>query len=156
SFANDIYDKDTGDRLFPVIVIGMTAGAPIGSFIAGHLFRLGITPQVILQTSAALLAVSVLLYWRLNGREERRGAPQPVLSPAGGFGLVLSNPYLRLVAALVVLLNIVNTTGEYAIARLLTNHVKELAMADAAFNQQAFIGAFSGDYQFWVNVVAFL
>src|SRR6476659_3908124 len=40
SFANDIYSKPAGDRLFPIIVIGMTAGAPIGSFVAGHLFRL--------------------------------------------------------------------------------------------------------------------
>src|SRR5258707_14585325 len=31
SFANDIYTKEAGDRLFPTIVIGMTAGAPIGS-----------------------------------------------------------------------------------------------------------------------------
>src|SRR3954466_4400849 len=44
SFANDIYSKEAGDRLFPVIVIGMTAGAPFGSFIAGHLFRSGVTP----------------------------------------------------------------------------------------------------------------
>src|SRR5215510_3518032 len=40
SFANDIYTKEAGDRLFPIIVIGMTAGAPIGSFVSGHLFRL--------------------------------------------------------------------------------------------------------------------
>ena len=52
SFANDIYSKEAGDRLFPIIVIGMTAGAPLGSFIAARLFRSGITPQVILQTSA--------------------------------------------------------------------------------------------------------
>src|SRR6266850_3658583 len=32
SFANDIYDKEAGDRLFPIIVMGMTAGAPLGSF----------------------------------------------------------------------------------------------------------------------------
>jgi ATP:ADP antiporter, AAA family len=156
SFANDIYTKEAGDRLFPVIVIGMTAGAPFGSFIAGHLFRSGVTPQVILQTSAALLAVSVLLYRRINAREQGRTAvPEPALSAAGGFALVLGNRYLRLVAMLVVLLNVVNTTGEYLIARLLTNHVTELAMSDPAFNKQAFIGAFSGDYQFWVNVIAF-
>ncbi len=78
------------------------------------------------------------------------------MSAADGFKLVLANPYLRLVAALVVLLNVVNTTGEYVVARLLTNHVNELAAANAAFNKQAFIGAFTGDYQFWVNVLAFL
>jgi AAA family ATP:ADP antiporter len=37
---------------------------------------------------------------------------------------------------------------------MLTNHVGQLALADPSFNKQAFIGAFSGSYQFWVNVVA--
>jgi AAA family ATP:ADP antiporter len=157
SFANDIYSKDAGERLFPIIVIGMTAGAPLGSFLAGRLFRSGITPNLILHISAALLTVSVLLYLGINARhEERAGAKDAPMPSAGGFRLVLANPYLRLVAALVVLLNVVNTTGEYVVARLLTNHVNELAAADAAFNKQAYIGAFSGDYQFWVNVLAFL
>jgi AAA family ATP:ADP antiporter len=39
---------------------------------------------------------------------------------------------------------------------MLTNHVGQLALADPSFNKQAFIGAFSGSYQFWVNVVALL
>src|SRR4029079_2777637 len=33
-------------------------------------------------------------------------------------------------------------------------HVNELALANAAFNKQAYIGAFSGEYQFWVHVAA--
>src|SRR5215470_11956052 len=68
SFANDIYTKEAGDRLFPIIMMGMTAGAPLGSLIAARLFRSGITPQTILQVSAVLLAVSVLIYLRINGR----------------------------------------------------------------------------------------
>ena len=157
SFANDIYNKDAGARLFPIIVMGMTAGAPLGSYIAGHLFRTGVSPNVILQISAALLVVSALVYlWINNRHEERSGAPEPMMSAADGFKLVLANPYLRLVAVLIVLLNIVNTTGEYVVARLLTNHVNELAAGNAAFNKQAFIGGFTGDYQFWVNVMAFL
>ncbi len=157
SFANDIYSKNAGERLFPIIVIGMTAGAPLGSFIAGHLFRSGITPNLILHISAALLSLSVLVYLWINSRHDARsGVAQPAMSAADGFKLVLASPYLRLVAALVVLLNIVNTTGEYVVARLLTMHVNELAAADAAFNKQAYIGAFTGDYQFWVNVLAFL
>ncbi len=54
-----------------------------------------------------------------------------------------------------MLLNLVNTTGEYLVARLLTLRVGELAAAHPGFNKQAYIGAFSGDYQFWVNVTAF-
>ena len=157
SFASDIYSKEAGDRLFPIIMIGMTAGAPLGSYIAGHLFRSGLGPQVILQVSAVLLAVSIALYLRINRTEERRQAePQPALAASDGFQLVLANPYLRLIAALVVLLNIVNTTGEYLVARLLSEHVSQMSLVDAAFNKQAYIGAFSGDYQLWVNVTALL
>src|SRR6187399_2541899 len=96
SFANDIYTKDAGERLFPVIVIGMTAGAPLGSFVAARLFRSGIPPQTILHISAALLAASVLFYLWINSREERRSAePAPMVS-VDGFRLVLGNRYLRL------------------------------------------------------------
>ena len=118
SFANDIYRKDVGERIFPIIMIGMTAGAPLGSFIAARLFRSGITPQMILQVSAVLLSSSILLYLEINQREATRTATASApLSAGGGFKLVLSNHYLRLIALLVVLLNIVNTTGEYLVAR---------------------------------------
>ena len=101
--------------------------------------------------------MSVLIYLWINARhEERAGVPESTMTAAGGFKLVLASPYLRLVAALIVLLNVVNTTGEYVVARLLTLQVNELAAADAAFNKQAYIGSFTGDYQFWVNVLAFL
>ncbi|MCC7415607.1 MAG: hypothetical protein IT176_00590 [Acidobacteria bacterium] len=157
SFANDLYGKEAGDRLFPVIVIGMTAGAPLGSKIAAALFRAGAPPQAILQVSAALLAASAALYLWIDAREERRRrtAAAP-LAAGGGFRLVAGSRYLTLVAGLVVLLNVVNTTGEYLVARLLSAHAAQLAAADPAFDRQAFIGAFSGDYQFWVNVAAFL
>jgi ATP:ADP antiporter, AAA family len=157
SFANDIYSKDAGDRLFPIILIGMTAGAPLGSYISGHLFGLGFTPPLILQISAVLLFASLLLYLLVNARETRRVAtPEAALAAGGGFGLVFRSPYLRLIALLIVLLNVVNTTGEYLIARLLTAHANELALVNPAFNKQAYIGAFTGDYQFWVNVIAVL
>jgi ATP:ADP antiporter, AAA family len=155
SFANDIYSKETGDRLFPIIVVGMTAGAPLGSLAAARLFQTGATPAVILQVAAILLAGSVGLYLWIDRRERDR-SPAPPLDTRGGFSLVLANPYLRLIAVLVVLLNVVNTTGEYMVAKLLTIHVNELAMANPLFDKQAYIGAFSGQYQFWVNVSALL
>ena len=156
SFANDIYSKEAGSRLFPIIAIGMTAGAPLGSLVAGRLFKSGIPPQAILHIAAALLVPSVAFYLWLNRRDRTPSARQEAMTFRGGFGLVLGNKYLRLIALLVVLLNVVNTTGEYLVARMLTTHVGQLALADPAFNKQAFIGSFSGDYQFWVNVVALL
>src|SRR4029077_4597901 len=90
SFANDIYKKEAGDRLFPMIMVGMTAGAPIGSFVAGNLFDLGFNPQVILQISAVLLTATLLLYLTISAREARQQrAPTAMLVSGGGFGLVL-------------------------------------------------------------------
>src|SRR3954451_23721101 len=68
AYANDIYTKEAGDRLFPMIVIGQTAGAPLGAFIAGRLFRNGFTPQAILQISAVMLIVGVVMYLMINAR----------------------------------------------------------------------------------------
>jgi AAA family ATP:ADP antiporter len=158
SFANDIYLKEAGDRLFPVIMIGMTAGAPLGSFVAARLFRAGLAPQVILQVSAILLLATVGIYLLITRRTKAVARPHAhaPLAASSGFGLVMRSRYLRLIAALVVLLNVVNTTGEYIVARLLTAHVAELAAITPNFDKQAFIGAFSGDYQFWVNIAALM
>jgi len=157
SFANDLYSKESGARLFPLIVIGMTAGAPIGSLAAGRLFHSGLAPELILQVSAVLLAVTAGLYLLVNAREAAHAAaPREPLPGPGGFALVLANPYLRLIAALIVLLNVVNTTGEYLVAKLLSAEVQQLAAANPLFDKQAYIGAFIGTYQFWVGVTALL
>jgi ATP:ADP antiporter, AAA family len=155
AYANDIYTKEAGDRLFPMIVIGQTAGAPLGALIAGRLFRIGITPQAILQISAILLAIGVLLYLAINARvtPRARDRDRPL---GGGFGLVLKSNYLLPIAAMMILLNAVNTTGEYFVSHLATDQARALAAADPSFNAQAYLGAFFGDYQFWVNVAAFM
>ena len=157
SFANDLYTKESGARLFPLIVIGMTAGAPLGSLVAGRLFESGLAPALILQVSAVLLATSGALYLMVNARQALHDTAAVEPMPGrGGFALVLSNPYLRLIAALIVLLNVVNTTGEYLVARLLSAEVQELAALNPLFDKQAYIGAFTGSYQFWVGVTALL
>jgi AAA family ATP:ADP antiporter len=157
SYANDIFSKEAGDRLFPIITIGMTAGGPLGSFVAARLFGLRVQPQSILQISAVLLLCSLVLYLLVNARETRRTpAASGALAPTSGFPLVFRSGYLRLIALLIVLLNIVNTTGEYLLSSLVANHAAALAAADAAFDAKAYIGAYAGDYQFWVNITAFL
>jgi len=44
SYANDLYDKDAGERLFPIIGIGATAGSAVGSYVAKVLFELDELP----------------------------------------------------------------------------------------------------------------
>jgi ATP:ADP antiporter, AAA family len=156
SYANDIYSKPAGDRLFPIIAIGMTAGAPLGSLVAGRLSAHHVAPQMILQVSAALLLVSMGLYLAVNARETARtpaAADQGALKGASGFSLVFQSRYLRLIALLIVLLNVVNTTGEFLIASLVQRQAEATAALSAG-DKEAWIGEFYGSYQFWVNVVA--
>ena len=93
SFANDIYRKEAGDRLFPVIMIGMTAGAPLGSFVAARLFRAGLTPAGDppgVGAAARRRASASTCHQPPRNASAPRTPGEP-LAPAGGFALVLGN-----------------------------------------------------------------
>lgn len=160
SYANDIYTKDAGDRLFPVIGIGMTFGAWVGPMIAERLFDAHFPVQVLLYLAASLLLATLALYVLVNrgatvpsGATASPGA-QAALGGKSGFSLVFSNRYILLIAALLVVLNIVNTTGEYILSHLVVEHASNLAAADSAFDKNAYIGAYYGSYFLWVNAIA--
>ena len=166
SFANDIYSVPTGERLFPLIAVGATVGAPVGAWVAGELFEAGLSPAVLMQVSAGLLLVHILLYRTILSRpdgvpHEREADAPRERSILGGFALVFRSKYLTLIAALLVLLNLVNSTGEY----LLSSFAED--QADAALAQALavdpnlnvgefmgrFFGVFYGNFFFWVNIV---
>jgi len=163
SYANDIYTKDAGNRLFPVIGIGMTAGTPVGAWIAESLFDAHVPIQLMLYLAAALLLSSLGIYYVVNrGPEPGKSAPGGASADVGtlagrnGFALVFANPYILLIVALLVVLNIVNTTGEYILSHLVVERAEALAAADAHFDKGAYIGAFYGNYFLWVNIAAVL
>ena len=68
SFANDIYRKADGDRLFPLIAVGATAGAPLGAAVAPALFSRGVSPWAMMQIAAGLLLLHLALYHLRAGR----------------------------------------------------------------------------------------
>ena len=160
SYGNDIYSKEAGNRLFPVIGLGATAGSPIGAWIAELLFEAQVSEHLMLYLAAALLSATLLIYLVVNlGIRRPTGvgqaaAPEEPLGKGNAFMLVFSNRYILMIAALLILLNVVNTIGEYVLSHLVVVHAAELTAADAAFDQGAWIGAFYGSYFFWVNVIA--
>ena len=160
SFGNDIYRREAGERLFPIIVIGQTAGAPLGAKVAEELFEAGVDAYAMLHVTAALLVVHLGLYWVVNRREARRPgqaqASHQVLAAGDGFALVFRSRYLKLIALLLVVLNTVNTTGEYIIGRTVVEQARAAAAADPSITQSAFIGSFYGNYYFWVNIATVL
>jgi AAA family ATP:ADP antiporter len=162
SYANDIYTKDAGSRLFPIIGIGATAGSPIGAWLAERLFHAHVSPHLMLYLAAGLLLSTLVLYAIVNRGATApagaggAGAAQAALGAENAFALVFGNRYILLIAALLIVLNVVNTVGEYILSHLVVEHAAELAAADPGFDKGAYIGAYYGSYFLWVNVAAVL
>jgi AAA family ATP:ADP antiporter len=155
SYANDVYSQADGKRLFPLIAIGSTAGAPIGAAAAGWMYRSGVSSYAMMQMAAVLLLVHLVLYGVIHRRMGPGGGPEEEDEPldrSNGFALVFRSRYLLLIAALLVLLNIVNTTGEYVLGRSVVEQASALAAQQPGFNEEAFIGGFYGVFFFWVNI----
>ena len=168
SFANDIYSVEKGERLFPLVAVGATVGAPVGAWIAGKLFGAGLSPSALMQLAAALLVLHIVLYRVTLARPD--GVPQSTKqerseaderSLMGGFALVFRSRYLILIAILLVLLNLVNSTGEFLLSGFAEQRAEEaLALAkqeDPALDSGAFkaqfFGVFYGNFFFWVNIL---
>jgi AAA family ATP:ADP antiporter len=156
SYANEIYTRPEGDRLFPLIAIGSTAGAPVGAAAAARMFGHGRSPFLMMEIAAALLLVHLALY-RVVAARMAATAGRPAAEPikgGNGFALVLKSPYLRLVALLLVLLNIVNTVGEYILGQAVVAHADAQLLLGSSFDKEAYIGTFYGHYFFLTNLAA--
>ena len=161
SFANDLYRQDAGERLFPIVAIGATAGAPLGAKMAEALFEWGVRPPLMLQIAAGLLLAQLGLYVLIQGREVRRQVEQAAAAKApipagGGFGLVFSNPYLRLIAVLIVVLNVVNTNGNFIWSSAVVNAADAAVAGDPTVDKVAFIGRTIGAFSFYQNLLVIL
>ena len=158
SYANDLYKREAGERLFAFIFLGASLGAPVGAKIAELLFARGMGPYQMMHVSAALLCVHLFLYWIVDRREARRhgrseGAAAPLTAAAGGFKLVFASPYLRLVALLILILNVVNTLGNYIVDRTVVAAAHAAMAADPSLTREAFFGAFYGNYAFYFTTL---
>jgi AAA family ATP:ADP antiporter len=167
AYANDVYTPDEGKRLFAVIGFGASSGAVAGAWISKHLID-AIGVNALLLAAAAVLATSVVLFngidrWRAERRRsadgpEDRGAAQEAIGGEGAFALVLRNRYLLLMAVVILLLNWVNSAGEYILSSIV-KHAAEAQIASgqlAVADQGRFIGGFFADYFQVVNIAGLL
>jgi AAA family ATP:ADP antiporter len=164
SLANDLLTQSEGKRLFPLVAVGGTLGGIAGSQIAAHsMARLSLYQLMLM--AAALLCCCMLLthagrkaalnYRRRVPRDE--AAPDPSDS-RGGFTLVLSERYLLLIGMSVLLLNLINTTGDFVLADMVNNHARTVASGSpsAVQIQQQTIAAFYGNFQTAVTTLTAL
>lgn len=151
SYANDLYSEDQGKRLFAIIAIGGSAGAIIGP----KLTKLADTYTLMIVAAGILIGSVVLfnLIERVHVRQARdRQAAEPI-SGAGGFSLVLRDRYLLLIAGMLVVANLVNTTGEYILSTAATEYASNASSSD---EKRELIKSFYGDFFFWVNLIGFV
>jgi AAA family ATP:ADP antiporter len=158
AFANDLYDEESGKRIFPIIGIGSSLGAWAGARVAGDLFRVMDAYELMLVAAAGLL-LSILIVRRIDAnRKSRSAVSEQPLSRKGGFGLVLSSRYLLLIAMMVLILNLVNSLGEYVLGQMVVSDAKAAVAAGTITSEQmrSAIGAFYGDFFGWVNLLGLL
>jgi AAA family ATP:ADP antiporter len=163
AFANDIYTQDQGKRLFPLIGVGSSLGAWVGAMRAGQLVKTE-GPTRLLVSAGVLLIVCALLSTlvdRVTARDQPKkkaaDAGKP-LGKEGGFELIRKDRYLMLIAALTVLLNVVNTSGEYLFGRYVVeqSHVAFGAGPETAADRERFIGDTYSRLFSTVNMLGFL
>ena len=125
-FANDLFTEGQGRRLFPFIGVGQSLGAWIGAAAVAPLVqRLNYTPYTLMLLGAIVLAIALGTTLMANSREtsrpDREGhdlGHEP-LGRDGGFELIWQDRYLFWIAVLIILLNVVNTTGQCILNRLI-------------------------------------
>ncbi len=138
------------------------AGIPylgVAFFIWESLFKAGVSAHSMFHITAVILLVCLGFFWLVEKREgakRQRTEGAKLEAGPGGFALLARSPYLRLIALLIAVLNLVNTTGEYILDLALLAEVATRAATTPTFDELSFIGAFKGDYFFWVNVAAVL
>jgi AAA family ATP:ADP antiporter len=162
AFANDVYDPERGRRLFPIVGIGSQLGAWAGAGLASALFS-SLGPYPLLLIAAAGLIATLALTLVIDRRVRRTrtttaAAPEPPMGKSGGFQLVFSQRYLLLIALLVLVINIVNTVGEFILGRMVTaDAVAAVASGTAGGRSEStIIGEFYGRFFAWVNFAGFL
>ncbi len=216
SFANDIYTTEEGERLFPIVAFGASAGAVAGSWLSGGVISVfGIFPPLLI--AAVILSASLAITNRIDSRERRRKevgvpsvldtatmpaassqlsladirraieeydrlqaerealgveveertvpgtepqVPAPDLTQTlqfagkgeGPFKLVLKCRYLLFIALLILLLNWVNTTGEYILGSVVEDAASAAVAGGAGrITEGQFIGGFYSRFFAVVN-----
>jgi AAA family ATP:ADP antiporter len=165
AFAADVYSEEQGKRLFPLIGVGSSLGAWIGSVRAGQVVADVGAPRLLVGGAIALVICVALARSvdRVAARRERTtghrvAADEKLEAGPSGFQMILSDRYLMLIALLVILLNVVNTSGEYLFGRYVVN-AANAAFGDSpesAAARQQFIAQTYSSYFGAINLVGFL
>lgn len=162
SFAADLYDEERGKRLFPLIALGASSGAVVGSWLGEIMVKdLAIeTFHLLLVACVPLLLALMLARWvdrhgvSKNHSGTDTGAHAAAPDTAGAYGLIMRTRYLRLTALMVFAMFWVMTNGENILFALVQRALETEGLDAAA--TKAGTTAFYSNLYFWVNLTGLL
>jgi len=147
TMVSDYHCVDKGKKLTSYIAIGGSLGAMIGAMIAKTLYhQLGAYGLMVV--AIVMLVIAVLIPGARAGlrKDHNDHAPDESIKHLfGGLKRVLDVPYLRWIAVSVVLLNLINSTGEFVLADFVT-----------AEKNGAEIGEFYSTFYLYVNIATLI
>lgn len=168
AFAAGTFNRRSGQRLFPVVMIGANLGALAGAEIAEIAVRIHGLHGVMLVGTVALALTTFLSEPARHAVPSGSRSEEAPINPSGtprerpssrlgGFGVVFGDRYLLLLAVVVVLLNWVNTTGEFLLAELVQEQALGLLPGPGNHDaRQEFVVRFYADYMLWFTSIGLL
>lgn len=164
ALANDLYTPGEGKRLFVIVAFGASLGAVLGGIITRFLIvPIGVFQLMLLSSGLLLLSLAITNYVisikkvHSTALNNTRITEEP-LKKGNAFGLVFNNKYLLMIAMLMLILNWVNTNGEYILGRTIKlfaeNAVSSGTVVEMTVRQ--YIGKFYADFFTIVNIVCLL
>jgi AAA family ATP:ADP antiporter len=173
SFANDIYTEEAGKRLFPLLAFGATFGGFSGSAILEWLVEpLGLYQMMLV--AGGFLGICIVLTWIVHTRELKKAKhsvakvssqeesskkeQEKPLEKGGGFRLIFKKRYLLYIALFVMMLNFVNSNGEFIKDDLFKKAaVKAVETGTAGgLNEAEYIGKIDAGWMKYFNLIAML
>jgi AAA family ATP:ADP antiporter len=164
SFANDVYTKEEGERLLVIVGFGASLGAVAGARVADRLIEpFGVLQLMLL--GAAVLGVQLILTNYIDRTERGRRSPVSTAKAAKAaaptekpFTMVFRTRYLLLMGLMLMIINWINTTGEYILGGIVKDNATAMIAAGTAggLSEGQIIGDFYAKYFSLANAVGLL
>jgi AAA family ATP:ADP antiporter len=161
-FANDIYTREEGERLFPIVGFGASSGAVLGAVLAGWLIGpFGIFQMLLVGAAGLLLQFEITK--AVDRREASRARPaRPAAQDAApkhnAFALVFRSRYLTLIGVMLMIFYCVDSIAEYILGSVVRQHAMDMVASGVANGStvQELIGRFYSTYFGLVNAGSLL